>query len=86
MTTFAKKNLLKKLDVLEQEVYNELRKRIADSKHESETCNEKVLKVNVFGYTELAVINDKLTFLDSDGLHYNIDNGDCTLLDLIELL
>lgn len=81
-----RKSLIKKHDALEQEVYNELRKRIAKSKYESKHIDGKVLKVNIFGYTELAVINDRLTFLDDGGLHYSIDNGDCTLLDLIELL
>ena len=71
---------------LEMRVLANLRYKISVSKEYSKSVsNSKCLKVNVFGYTELAIINDQLTFLDSQGLQYSIW-ADCTLEDLIDIL
>jgi hypothetical protein len=86
LTIMTKEILIKKLENLEQEVFDELRKRIYESKTQSKHYHCTALKVNIYGYTELVIINDRLTFLDNDGYHYSVDNGDCTLLDLMLLL
>lgn len=73
------------LDNLETEIKGALFMELHKSKDISKHLNQKCLKVNVFDYTELVYLNGKLTFLDNDGLHYNID-CDCTLIDLIDIL
>lgn len=80
------KNLKKQYRDLQMRVFAELRDKINGSNVYSEHTNEKCIKVNVFDYTELAIINDELTFLDDKGLYYSIWNGDCTLEDLIDIL
>lgn len=70
---------------LEQGIISELRDKVESSKHISKHLNEKSIKVNVFDYTELAIVNDRLTFLDSNGLHYSLF-ADCNLEDLIDIL
>lgn len=81
----AKKNYKTRYEQLSADVQFALRKAIEKSKIESKHVNEKCIKVNVFDYKELVVINDELTFLDSDGLHYSV-YADCTLDDLIDIL
>jgi len=71
---------------LEQRVFRELRNKVENSKVKSKHINEKCIKVNLFIYEELAIINDHLTFLDCNGLHYSIQNGDYNLEDLIDVL
>lgn len=70
---------------LEMEVYSALRTIIGQSDVESKTYDTNVIPVNIFGCTELAIIDDRLTFLDDNGLTYSIDNGDCSLEDLIDI-
>ena len=80
------KNLkLQYLD-LEQRVLANLRYRISVSNEYSKHLPVKCIKVNVFEYTELANINDQLTFLDDNGLQYSLWNGDCNLEGLIDIL
>lgn len=81
----AKKNYKTRYEQLSADVQFALRKAIEKSKIESKHVNEKCIKVNVFDYKELVVINDELTFLDSDGLHYSV-YADCDLNDLIDIL
>ena len=69
---------------LEMRVLANLRYKISVSKEYSKYVTTKCLKVNVSGYTELAIINDQLTFLDSQGLQYSWAN--CSLEDLIDIL
>lgn len=79
-----KENFLKKYRDLEMRVHNEIRNKIIKSSITSEHCSEKCLKVdNIHFYTEIAIINDRLTFLDHDGYHYLIFDQ-CDLEDLIE--
>lgn len=76
-------NRLKKL---ESDIEAALVKEINRSKTYSRFISDcKVIKVNIFGYTELGIVNDRLTFMDNDGHHYTID-ADCTLVDLIDIL
>jgi len=70
---------------LEMEVCSSLRDAINNSSKESKFVNTKALKVNVFDYVEIAIINDRLTFLDSNGLHYSVF-ADCSIEDLIDIL
>ena len=78
-------NLKKAYRDLEARVFAELRDRINKSKTESEHISDKAIKVNVFDYTELVIVNDRLTFIDSDGYHYNV-YAECALEDLIDIL
>jgi hypothetical protein len=72
-------------NILESTVLLSLRKEIAKSKTESKHIDSNVIKVNVFGYTELGIIHDRLCFMDSNGLQYGV-YADCTLEDLIDIL
>lgn len=71
---------------LEMKVLSNLRAKIKESKEKSKHIDEKCIKVNVFGYTELAILNDQLIFMDDRGLQYSLWNGDCNLEDLIDIL
>jgi hypothetical protein len=75
----------KRYDDLEQEVLEALREEIEKSNMVSDHMDTKVLKVNVFDYEELAIINGELTFMDGNGFHYDIYN-ECSLEDLIDIL
>ena len=79
-------NFKKQYRDLEQKVLANIRYRISVSKEYSKHLPVKCINVNVFDYTELAIINDHLTFLDNKGLQYSIWNGDCNLEDLIDIL
>ena len=70
---------------LEMKVKRALREAINNSSYESKHISTKAVKVNVFNYIELVIVNDKLTFLDSDGLHYSLFI-ECYLEDLIDIL
>ena len=70
---------------LEQRIISELRDKVESSKHISKHLDEKSIKVNVFDYTGLTIVNDRLTFLDSNGQHYSLF-ADCNLEDLIDIL
>ena len=71
---------------LEQIVLSNLRYKISVSKEYSKHVQTKCIKVNVFDYTELADINDQLTFMGAEGFQYSLWNGDCNLEDLIDIL
>jgi len=70
---------------LEQRVIQELRDKVESSARISKHAAAKAIKVNVFDYTELAIIHDKLTFLNNDGHHHSLFS-DCSLEDLIDIL
>ena len=78
-------NLNKRYRDLELRVMRELRNRVEDSKHTSIHIEEKAIKVNVFDYTELTIVDDRLTFLDRKGSHYSL-LSDCNLEDLIDII
>lgn len=78
-------NLKKQYRDLEKRVLSELRGKVNSSNVYSKHLNGKCIKVNIFDYTELAIIHDSLTFLDDRGYQYNIFNG-CSLEDLIDIL
>ncbi len=74
-----------RLASLEYDVEIELRGRINKSKNKSKHVDEKCISVNVFDYKELAIVNGELTFIDKDGLQYNL-YCECTLTDLIDII
>lgn len=77
--------LLNKLSDLQIEVEQALKKEIAKSKTLSNHISTPCLKVDVFGYTELVVVNNRLVFLDNYGYHYSL-YADCELEDLLDIL
>lgn len=78
-------NYQKEYRDLEMRIMASLRDAIKNSTYISEHINDKAIRVDVFGYTELAVINDTLTFMDKDGYHYYL-YSDAALEDLIDIL
>ena len=70
---------------LEQRIIRELRVKVESSNQISKHINEKSINVNIYNYVELTIVNDKLTFLDDNGLHYSLWS-DCSLEDLIDIL
>ena len=81
------KTLKKQYRNLEMRVLSELRDKINNSNvYSKHVTHEKCIEVDVFDYTELAIVDDKLAFLDDKGYQYSLWNGDCTLEDLIDIL
>lgn len=78
-------NFKKQYRDLEQRIMRELREKVENSKQTSKHIDKKSINVNVFDYTELTIVNDRLTFLDSNGQHYSLF-ADCNLEDLIDIL
>ncbi len=78
-------NFKKQYRDLEQRVIHELRNMVENSNYISKYLNEKALKVNLFDYIELTIVNHSLTFIDKDGLHYSLW-ADASLEDLIDIL
>lgn len=70
---------------LERKVHAELRNLINGSTKISKHTGGKSIEVGVFGYEELTIVNDNLTFLDESGQHYSL-YADCYLEDLIDIL
>jgi len=85
METPSYKILKQRYESLEEEVVWSLQSEIENSDKESEHCNTKVIDTKIHDYPELAVINDRLTFIDRDGQHYGI-YAVSTLEDLINIL
>jgi len=79
------KYYLESYQQLEASVLVELGKLVIASNHISKHTNEKALKVNIFGYTELKLTDGALIFMDKDGYEFSLF-ADATLIDLIELL
>jgi hypothetical protein len=79
------KNFKKQYRDLEMQILSELREIVNNSSYISKHVKEKAIKVNLFDYQELTIINDRLTFLDSNGYHYPVFT-DASLEDLIDIL
>lgn len=69
---------------LEEKVIDRLKEAINKSKYESKHVSQKAIKVNIFDYKELTIINDDLIFLDKHGYHFSLF-ADCSIVDLIEI-
>ena len=81
------KNFKREYEDLEMRILSELRKRINNSDvYSKHLVQEKCIEVDVFDYTELAIVDDKLAFLDDKGYQYSLWNRDCDLEDLIDIL
>jgi hypothetical protein len=78
-------DLKKRYRDLEMEILRDLRDLVEKSKIKSKHVDEKCITVNVFDYTELTVVNDRLTFLDCNGYHFSL-YADCSLEDLIDII
>lgn len=70
---------------LEMSVLFDLRDKIEHSPYTSKHIQGKAIEVNVFDYKEMAIVNDRLIFIDNDGLHYSLF-ADASLEDLIDIL
>lgn len=70
---------------LEKDVFTALITEITKSDLESRHVQEKAIRVNVFGYEELVLLNGALTFIDESGMHYGV-YSECSLEDLIDIL
>jgi hypothetical protein len=79
------RNFKKEYRDLEMSVHAQLRNMINESNYISKHTNQKAIQVNVFDYTELSIINDRLTFLNNGGYHFSI-YADASLEDLIDIL
>lgn len=80
------KNLKKQYRDLEMRVMQSLREKVESSHDGSQHIfGINALKVNVFDYTELVIVNDRLTFLDSRGYQYSV-YSETSLEDLIDIL
>lgn len=77
-------NLRKIYRDLEMRVFHLLRSKIENSNVYSSHTNEKCIKINLDNYTEIGIINGKLTFMDGNGHQYSIFNSN--LEDLINIV
>jgi len=80
-----KHELIEQHDELESKIEEALVDKIQQSNLMSPHYSSKAIKVNIFNYKWLSIINSQLTFLDSQGYQYSL-YADATMLDLIELL
>ena len=79
------KNLKIQYDLLEKKVIETLLNAVYQSEYTSKHINEKAIKVELFDYTELTVVNNELVFLDNGGYQYTM-YAECSLEDLIDIL
>ena len=68
-----------------QNIILQLKRRIKNSSYISKHTNQKAIKVNVFDYEELSIVDGKLVFLDAKG-DYSSLFADCEVEDLIDIL
>jgi hypothetical protein len=82
----SKSNLKLEYRNLEMKVFRELREAIERSEINSKFISYcKAIPINLYDYVELAIVNDKLTFLDRNGYHYST-YSEASLEDLIDIL
>jgi hypothetical protein len=70
---------------LQKRILAALRELIKNSKIGSKHVQEKAIKVNLFDYVELTLVNDRLTFIDSKGLHHSLFS-EANLTDLLDII
>lgn len=63
---------------LETRVYRELRKQVS-------ITPTKSIKVNLYDYEKIALIDDRLVFVDDKGYHHDL-YSEASLEDLIDIL
>lgn len=71
---------------LEMRVLRSLRELVETSTTESTQVAGNCLQINLNEYTEVALVHDKLTFIEPDGLEYSWSNSYCSLEDLIDII
>lgn len=78
-------NFKQRYEDLEVEVLTELREMVNNSPTKSKNVDTKAITINIGNYTELAILHDKLIFMDDNGYQYNIFNVSLEILiDIIE--
>lgn len=79
------KNFKVKYEKLDREVLDALRKKVEKSTYQSVHVSVKALKIVGFyrGCGELALLHDKLTLINPDGYHYDIQNEDLRALTFL---
>lgn len=77
--------LTDELNSLESKIKASLALEIMESETESKHIQGNCLRVNVYDYEELILIQSRLVFLDSNGLHYDLF-AECTIYDLVNIL
>lgn len=70
---------------LERDVNSLLKLVITNSILKSKHVDSNCIKVDVYNYTELVIIDTELVFLDNNGYHYCLYTQ-CSLEDLINIL
>jgi hypothetical protein len=70
---------------LERDVNSLLKLVITNSILKSKHVDSNCIKVDVYDYTELVIIDTELVFLDDNGYHYRL-YSECSLEDLIDIL
>ena len=78
-------NFKKRYRDLEMQVLRKLREKISESGYRSAHTGKPAIKIHDFGYTELTVINDRLTFINRYGYHCSVF-ANTSLEDLVEIL
>ncbi|MFW6273010.1 MAG: hypothetical protein ACOC2U_04460 [bacterium] len=79
-------DLAKEFRDLEVKIQDTLKKMIENSGKVSRfIAGQKALKVNVFDYIELVFLNERLTFIDSNGNHFSV-YAECTTEDLLDII
>ena len=68
-----------------RDVVEELTHLVNMSNVKSKHYDTNVIKINIFDYEELGIINDVLTFVDGDGQQYSL-YCDCDIEDLIDII
>lgn len=79
-------DLTDRYNEVENEIIAMLEKEVNASFIESENHKVPCLKISLFDYTELLILNGRLQFADSDGLLYNLFNDDVRNDDLLDIL
>lgn len=71
---------------LEMEVLRSLRDEVESSNFKSSFSDSKAIKIDLFGYSEIALINDLLFVFNKEGYRTMLLNSGITLEDLIDIL
>lgn len=80
-----KSELKRQYNSLADEIISMLKDEVNASGEYSKHSNTKCIKVKLFNYTELVIVDYDLAFLDSEGYRYDVwDN--CKLEDLMGIL
>jgi len=79
-------NLLEDYKQLENGIVELLKDTVQKSKTKSKFINGNCLDVSGFNYSELVIIDNKLTFLNGQGNHFSLFTNGIVMDDLIEII